>query len=174
MEQALAMYREMRRAAAVAPDGEALNVAESLAVTRGRELMRRSLQTVLEEETAEIEKKRAGQTLRVRRGGRTSRQASAVDRHGGRRGEVATRLLRLLRLPRGSARRGCATRHCGRTHAPSGALSLPGRRELAVRASEQVSCGAERFEGFSEHGAQRLSARSAARRGVASGVAGGK
>lgn len=57
VEQALAMYREMRRAAAAAPDGEVLNVAESLAVTRGRELMRRSLQTVLEEETAEMEKK---------------------------------------------------------------------------------------------------------------------
>jgi hypothetical protein len=57
VEQALAMYREMRRAAAAAADGEVLNVVESLAVTRGRELMRRSLQTVLEEETAEMEKK---------------------------------------------------------------------------------------------------------------------
>lgn len=57
VEQALAMYRELRRAAAAAPDGEVLNVTESLAVSRGRELTRRSLETVLEEETAEVEKK---------------------------------------------------------------------------------------------------------------------
>ena len=56
-EQALAMYREMRRAAAAAADGEVLSVAESLAVARGRELTRRSLETVLQEEIAGIEKK---------------------------------------------------------------------------------------------------------------------
>jgi hypothetical protein len=56
-EQALAMYREMRHAAASAADGEVLSVAESLAVARGRELMRRSLETVLQEEIAAVEKK---------------------------------------------------------------------------------------------------------------------
>lgn len=56
-EQALAMYREMRDAAARAADGEVLSVAESLAVARGRELTRRSLETVLQEEIATVEKK---------------------------------------------------------------------------------------------------------------------
>ena len=57
VEQALAMYREMRSAAANAPDGQVLSAAESLAVHRGRDLMRRSLETVLQEETTSAEKK---------------------------------------------------------------------------------------------------------------------
>ena len=57
VEQALAMYREMREAAARAADGEVLSVAESLAVARGREFTRRSLETVLSEEVSVVEKK---------------------------------------------------------------------------------------------------------------------
>lgn len=57
VEQALAMYREMRSAAAAAPDGEVLSVAERLAMARGRELTRKSLQTVLQEEAQASEKK---------------------------------------------------------------------------------------------------------------------
>ena len=57
VEQALAMYREMRDAAARAPDGQVLSVAESLAMTRGRELTRKSLETVLQEEIDDTEKK---------------------------------------------------------------------------------------------------------------------
>lgn len=56
-EQALAMYREMRQAAASAPDGEVLSVAESLAMARGRELTRRNLEMVLQEEIVTVEKK---------------------------------------------------------------------------------------------------------------------
>lgn len=59
VEQALAMYREMRHAAAAAPDGQVLSIAESLAVARGRELTRNSLQSVLQEEAREGEKKGA-------------------------------------------------------------------------------------------------------------------
>jgi hypothetical protein len=59
VEQALAMYREMREAAARAADGEVLSVAESLAVVRGREFARRSLETVLAEEAVVVEKKGA-------------------------------------------------------------------------------------------------------------------
>jgi hypothetical protein len=59
VEQALAMYREMRNAAAAAPDGEVLSMAESLAVTRGRELARRGLESVLQEEARQGEKKGA-------------------------------------------------------------------------------------------------------------------
>ena len=57
VEQALAMYREMRQAASGAADGEVLSVAEQLAMTRGRELMRQSLQAVLQEEAQASEKK---------------------------------------------------------------------------------------------------------------------
>ena len=57
VEQALAMYREMRGAAAAAADGEVLSVAERLAMTRGRELTRQSLQAVLQEEAQASEKK---------------------------------------------------------------------------------------------------------------------
>ena len=57
MEQALAMYREMRQAAADAADGEVLSVAERLVLTRGRELMRQSLRSVLQEEAQASEKK---------------------------------------------------------------------------------------------------------------------
>ena len=57
VEQALAMYREMRHAAAQAEDGEVLSVAEQLAMTRGRELTRQSLQAVLQEEARVSEKR---------------------------------------------------------------------------------------------------------------------
>lgn len=57
VEQALAMHREMRKAAAEAADGEVLSVAEGLAVTRGRELMRKSLEAVLQAEAQGSEKK---------------------------------------------------------------------------------------------------------------------
>lgn len=57
VEQALAMYREMRSAAAAAPDGQVLSAAESLALARGRELTRRSLEAVVQEEIESLEKK---------------------------------------------------------------------------------------------------------------------
>jgi hypothetical protein len=57
VEQALAMYREMQRTARAACDGQVLAKVEQLAVTRGREFIRKSLETVLNEEAQEIEKK---------------------------------------------------------------------------------------------------------------------
>ena len=57
VEQALAMYREMRSACRAAPDGQVLARAEQLAVQRGRELMRQSLESVLNDEAQEVEKK---------------------------------------------------------------------------------------------------------------------
>ena len=56
-EQALAMYREMKAAADRAPDGQVLGVAETLAVAKGRELTRKSLEAVLQEQAEEVEKK---------------------------------------------------------------------------------------------------------------------
>jgi len=57
VEQALAMYREMRQAADEAPDGAVFDVAESLAVARGREFTRKSLEVVLHDQAEGVEKK---------------------------------------------------------------------------------------------------------------------
>jgi hypothetical protein len=57
VEQALAMYREVRSAATAAADGEVLSVAEGLAMARGRELTRKSLEAALQEEAQALEKK---------------------------------------------------------------------------------------------------------------------
>jgi hypothetical protein len=70
VEQALAMYREMRDAARNAPDGQVLDRAESLAVARGRELTRKSLETIVSEEAQAVEKRgrRAGRARAANRG----------------------------------------------------------------------------------------------------------
>ena len=79
VEQALAMYREMREAVRNAPDGEVLDRAESLAIARGRELTRKSLETILSEEAQAVEKKgrRAGRA-RVAAHGTTAEDVHAT------------------------------------------------------------------------------------------------
>ena len=57
VEQALAMYRELNRTCKLAPDGEVLNLAEQVAVERGRELTRKTLEAVLQDQADEVEKK---------------------------------------------------------------------------------------------------------------------
>ena len=57
VEQALAMYREMKEAADAAADGTVFDTAESLAVARGREFLRRSLEIVLHDQAEGVEKK---------------------------------------------------------------------------------------------------------------------
>jgi hypothetical protein len=57
VEQALAMYREMEHTANAAPDGQVLAQVEQLAVTRGREFIRKSLEAVLNQQAEEVEKK---------------------------------------------------------------------------------------------------------------------
>ena len=62
VEQALAMVREMKHVADAAPDGQVLDLAETVAVAQGRELTRKSLEAVLNDQAQEVEKKgrRAG------------------------------------------------------------------------------------------------------------------
>jgi hypothetical protein len=86
VEQALAMYREMRAAAATAADGEVLSVAESLALGCGRDLTRKSLEAVLQEEAEAAEKK-------GRPSGR-ARAAGAANIAGGKRGRSSRRPAR--------------------------------------------------------------------------------
>jgi hypothetical protein len=69
VEQALAMYREMEFTANAAPDGQVLDQVEQLAVTRGREFTRKSLEAVLNHQAEEVEKK-----------GRAAELVSAADR----------------------------------------------------------------------------------------------
>jgi len=57
VEQALAMVREMQRTANAAPDGQVLAQAEKVAMAQGRELTRKSLEAVLNEQAEEVEKK---------------------------------------------------------------------------------------------------------------------
>ncbi len=57
-EQAVMNFRELNKACRSAADGKVLAVAETLAMEQGRELIRRTLQTSLEQEAREVEKKR--------------------------------------------------------------------------------------------------------------------
>jgi hypothetical protein len=57
MEQALAFIRELRATADAAPDGQVLAQAERVAVDQGRELIRQTLQTVLQAQAEAVEKK---------------------------------------------------------------------------------------------------------------------
>ena len=62
VEQALLFARELQHAAHAAPDGQVLAHAERTALTAGRELTRRVLEAVLQDQAAGAEKK-------TRRGG---------------------------------------------------------------------------------------------------------
>jgi hypothetical protein len=57
VEQALSMVREMKQAADAAPDGAVFEVAELLAVARGQEFTRKSLEVVLHDQAEAVEKK---------------------------------------------------------------------------------------------------------------------
>lgn len=58
-EQAVLQYRALRQACVAAPQGKVLAIAERLAVDHGREAMRVQLETALQREAAEAEKKGA-------------------------------------------------------------------------------------------------------------------
>jgi len=57
MEKALAMAEELERVGDAAPDGKVLAQLESLAVERGREFTRHSLEGALQRQVADVEKK---------------------------------------------------------------------------------------------------------------------
>ena len=58
LERASAYYDEMKAVTEHAPYGQPLHVAEAFAVTQGRELIRQSLQTLMQEQVDATEKKR--------------------------------------------------------------------------------------------------------------------
>ena len=55
--QALALYRDSKTIAQSAPKGQFLNHAEAAIINKGREFIQHSLQTLLQEEIHDIEKK---------------------------------------------------------------------------------------------------------------------
>ena len=57
IEQALAYYRDMKAVADNAPDGHVIHLAETFAVIQGRELVRKTLALVVQEQVADHEKK---------------------------------------------------------------------------------------------------------------------
>jgi len=77
VEQALAMAREMNDAANAAADGRVLKEIEQLAITRGRELMRKGVEAVANDQAETVEKK-----------GRRAEPARAVD-HENTEGDVS-------------------------------------------------------------------------------------
>ena len=56
-EQSVLQFRALRKACSEAPDGTVLAMAERMAVSQGREATRRTLETALQLEAAEAEKK---------------------------------------------------------------------------------------------------------------------
>ncbi len=78
VEHALAMVREMQQTAGAAADGRVLAEVEKVAMAQGRELTRKSLEAVLNEQAEAVEKK-------GRRAGRVpaaDRDITAVDNRG--------------------------------------------------------------------------------------------
>ena len=57
VEQALAMVRDLKRTCRLAPDGMVLDLAETQAVDKGRELTRSMLEAIVNAEAQEVEKK---------------------------------------------------------------------------------------------------------------------
>jgi hypothetical protein len=56
-EQAVLNFRELNRACDAAADGTVLSVCEELAMQQGRELIRKTVETSLNAQAGEIEKK---------------------------------------------------------------------------------------------------------------------
>ena len=57
LEQALAYARQLTRTATDAPDGQVLRLAEACVLERGRELLRQSLEIVLQAQAHAVEKR---------------------------------------------------------------------------------------------------------------------
>jgi len=64
LEQAAAYYDDMKAAAENATYGQAFNQAEAFAVLNGRELVRKSLEMVVQEQIDELEKKKKCRSVR--------------------------------------------------------------------------------------------------------------
>jgi hypothetical protein len=57
LEQALVFARQLTRIANHAPDGQVLGLAEKCVLAQGRDFLRQALQTVLQAQATDVEKK---------------------------------------------------------------------------------------------------------------------
>jgi len=64
LEQAAAYFDDLKATAHNAPYGQFLNCAEAVALDKGRDLIRQSLETLVQEEIHDIEKKRKRRSVR--------------------------------------------------------------------------------------------------------------
>ena len=64
LERAAAYYDDMKAAAEHAPYGQIFHHAEAFAIKEGRELVRQSLETMLQEQIDDIEKKKKRRSVR--------------------------------------------------------------------------------------------------------------
>ena len=64
LEQAAAYYDDMKAAAENATYGQTFNRAEAFAVLNGRELVRQSLEVIVQEQIDDLEKKRKRRSVR--------------------------------------------------------------------------------------------------------------
>ena len=58
LEQCAAYFDDLKAAAKNAPHGQVLNVVEAAVIEQGQELLRKALETLVQDEIDEIEKKR--------------------------------------------------------------------------------------------------------------------
>jgi len=68
VQHALALYRDTQALAKNAPHGQFLNYAEAAVVEKGREFLKTSLQTIVQEEINEVEKKKKPGSVRSAKG----------------------------------------------------------------------------------------------------------
>ena len=83
-EQAVMNLRSLNKACDADADGTVLALAEQVAMTQGRELIRRTLQASLDQQARTVEKRGAEPDVLVRTEQGSSRsQGAAGDDHGG-------------------------------------------------------------------------------------------
>ena len=85
LEQARAYFHDMRTVAQNAPDGQVINLAEEFAVKCGRELVRKSLEAVLQEQADEYEKKRNDDLSEMQKEKKESRKTKQKNRKRNRK-----------------------------------------------------------------------------------------
>jgi len=98
-EQAVLNFRSLNAACDAAADGKVFAVAETLALQQGRELVRRTVEVALQQQTQGLEKKFAAADLRVRTDESESRPQSPVRDDVGGRSAVVARVPALRPLP---------------------------------------------------------------------------
>jgi len=76
--QALAYYRDMKAVAKNAPCGQFLNYAETVALSKERELIRQSLETIAQEEINDSEKLFDRYSVKKRKSARNAKRKNGI------------------------------------------------------------------------------------------------